>query len=299
MKEEKEAVKNDNYMYERMDMRRFFLCLASKVWIIVLATLICGMLGAGIYDFYYSVTDGQPKYQMCTDYYITFNEADHPNGMDYFNAYTWNQFVTDDRIVNLALKFGGVTSDEIKASVSSRMMSDYRVLTVVVTGTNPKRINAISEAYKFAMPLFADEVDEITKIEIWSQDNIEKINDHTLMMNAALLGALIGLVVSAAIWLVYYSMNDRIYTQSDWSRRFPDVAFLGYDCAVFGDDTLDVQIDNLIQDETVWPIAWGEHASSAEYKLNELKNKDLSVRGVVLTDCNEKFLKRYYGRTSK
>ena len=66
--------KDDNYMNESMDMRRFFLCLLKKAWIIVVVTVLCASLGAVIYNLYYEITDGKPKYQKCTDFYITFNE---------------------------------------------------------------------------------------------------------------------------------------------------------------------------------------------------------------------------------
>ena len=180
-------IQDDNYMNESMDMRRFFLCLSSRLWLILLCTVICALLGPVIYKAYYSITDGQDRYQRSCDFYITFNEADHPNGMDYYNAYTWGQFLLDDKMIEHVMDFGGnYTEDEIKAAVTSRMMSDYRVLTVIVSGTDTRKLEAIYEAYKFAMPQFADDVDEIESIRVWSEDDLIKINDHTLAFNAAL-----------------------------------------------------------------------------------------------------------------
>lgn len=288
---------DDNYMNESMDMRRFFLCLFSKIWTMLLCILICALLGVVFYKAYFAITDGQERYQRSCDFYITFNEADHPNGMDYYNAYTWGQFLLDDKMIGHVMDFGGnYTKEELKASVTSRMMSDYRVLTVIVTGTDTRKLESIYEAYKFAMPQFADDVDEITSIRVWSEDDMVKINDHTLELNAALLGGIIGLLISLTAWAVYYCMNDRIYTQADWCKRFPDIAFLGYDHELFDKESENPapQIDK----EEILVLKWGEHATAAQYLLNEKKNNGKQIKGIRLVDCNETFLRRYYGKRS-
>lgn len=308
---------NENFMNESMDMRRFFLCLMRKAWIIVVVTVLCAFLGAFVYEIYYEITDGQPKYQRCTDFYITFNEADYPNGMDYYNAYTWNQFVTDDRIVNKVLSVAGssVSEQDVKAYVTARMMSDYRVLTVVVTGSDNKKINTISEAYKVAMPMFSEDVAEISKIEPWSEDDMIKVNDHTLTLNAALLGGIIGLLISLFSWAVYYCMNDRIYTEADFNKSFSDLIFLGYDTERFKSDTeanrkkvigkadiaevsdVSKELGTIAdRDGVILDITWGEHASAVQYKVDLLKKQDIKLCGVILNDCNERFLNMYYGK---
>ena len=286
---------DENYMNETIDMRRFFMCLKTKIWMIVLCTFVCALIGPVIYKAYYSITDGQDRYQRSCDFYITFNEADHPNGMDYYNAYTWGQFLLDDKMIEHVMDFGGsYTEDDIKASVTSRMMSDYRVLTVIVSGTDTRKIEAIYEAYKFAMPQFAGDVDEITSIRVWSEDDLIKINDHTHAFNAAILGAILGLFVSTVVWSLYYCMDDRIYTQSDWCRRFKNVAFLGYDCDIFEKESKE---ETDINDDEILVLKWGEHATAAEYLINEKKNSNIQVKGIKLVECDEAFLRKYYGRS--
>ncbi len=286
--------KNDNYMNETMDMRRFFLCVFSKIWMLIVCVVIGAFLGAWAYKAYYAITDGQPRFQRSCDFYITFNEADHPNGMDYYNAYTWGQFLLDDKMIEHVMEFGGkYNEDELKEAVSSRMMSDYRILTVIITGTDKRKIEAIYEAYKFAMPRFANDVEEITDIRVWSEDDMVLVNEHSLASHAAFLGGLIGLLLAMAAFAVYYSMNDRIYTQSDWSKRFPDIAFLGYDIELFSNGN---NTDVVSDDDDILFLNWGEHATAAEFLLNEKKNNGVAIKGIKLINCNEKFLKRYYGK---
>ena len=89
-------------------------------------------------------------------------------------------------------------------------------------------------------------------------------------------------------------MDDRIYTQSDWCRRFKDIAFLGYDCEIFDKESDE---DTDINDDEILYLEWGEHATAAEYLINEKKNNKIDVKGIRLVDCNEAFLRNYYGRS--
>ncbi len=308
---------DDNFMNETMDIRRFMLCLLKCIWVLFLAGIIGAALGAGIYKLYYAITDGEISYQIRDDYYVVFNEKDYPNGMDYYNAYTWNEFSVDDKIVDYALEQtdGVVTKEDIRASVTSYMPSDYRVVTIVITNTDKEKLLAISEAYKLAMPHFAEAVNELSAIELWSCGDITVANEHNLTVNAAILGAIIALLIAVFVWLVYYCMDGRIYVENDWKKLNLQIPFLGYDSQLFKEDT-DANIKALIGDnkvrwtadvkeaysdneseEIVLQIPMGKRQRTAvEYDLDLLKKQNKKVVGVILTECDECFLRRYYGK---
>ncbi len=306
---------DNNFMKESMDMRKFFLCIFRKWWAILLTVVIGAVIGVCAYKLYFAITDGDTKYQISSDYFISFNEKDFPNGLDFFNAYTWGQFALDDRIVDYCLDQldGTVTKEEILASVTTDMPSDYRVLTVIVTGTDIDKITKINDGYKLAMPHFAGDVGELLSIELWSDNAIEVANIHNLTKNAAILGAIIALVLAGFAWAIFYCMDDRIYVEKDWEKISGDIPFLGYDCEPYKEDT-DANAKALIKsDKVVWAagikeiadgaidglvlqIPWGKkHATAIEYDINVLKKQGVNVLGVVLTDCNKAFLKSYYG----
>lgn len=305
--------RDDNFMKESMDIRRFFLCILRRWWGILLIAVVGAIIGAMSYKIYFAITDGETKYQKSTDYYITFNLKDYPNGMDFYNAYTWGQFALDDKIVDYALEqtSGKVTKDEILSSVTIQMLSDYRVLTVVVTNTDKEKIDVINEAYKVSMPHFADEINELTKIELWSCNEITTINVHNLTKNAALAGLVLALIVASFVWAIYYCMDDRVYVENDWVKKNTQIPFLGYDCDKYKEDT-DANIKAIIKSENVkmikdikeasdckeviFQIPWGnKHFSAIEYDINVLNKQGIKVLGVVLTDCNSRYLKCYYG----
>lgn len=311
---------NDNYMSERIDTRRFVLCLLRKIWIIVLTIVAGAAIGAVSYIVYNSITDGKPVYQISSDYYIQFNEKDYPNGMDYYNAFTWNQFITDDRIMEYALANvkGDVSATDIKESVSVLMISDYRILTVQVKNTNIDKLNAINEVYKTAMPYFADSLGEISSIELWASRDMTIANVHEYTKNAALLGAIIAFVLAAFGWSIYYCIDDRIYVEADWNRCDGEIPCLGYDCDMFAKDTEanrkavvgDKKVKEISSvdkpeelkdiDGVVLMVPWGRKNSTAiRYDIELLKKQNIKVLGAVITDCNERFLKIYYGFSKK
>jgi len=311
---------NDNYMSERIDTRRFVLCLLRKMWIIVLTVIAGAVIGAVAYVAYNSITDGKPVYQISSDYYIQFNEKDYPNGMDYYNAFTWNQFITDDRIMEYAVANvkGDVSAADIKESVSVQMISDYRILTVLVKNTNIDKLNAINEVYKTAMPYFADSLGEISSIELWTSRDMSVANIHAYTKNAALLGAIIAFVLAAFGWSIFYCIDDRIFVEEDWKRCDSSIPCLGYDTEAFAKDTeLNKKaiigdrkvkeissVENLEDlkdiDGVILMVPWGKKNSTAiRYDIELLKKQNINILGVIINNCNEKFLKAYYGFSKK
>ena len=211
-----------------LDLRRLFGQFVKRIWIVVLTTAVCALIGLGLYVLYSHVMSGNTVYRIRNDYYITFNHEDFPNGVDYYNAYTWDSILRDDPIVNRALQeLSGVGKDEILKSVTGEILGDYRILTVVVTGTDRELISKISDAYKVALPAFADMIDMLAKIELWTDAEIEVYDAYTREGNAAFLGGLIGLFASLFAVLLYGIFDDAIYTERDWRLRYPDIPYLG------------------------------------------------------------------------
>lgn len=309
-------VENDKYMKEGMDIRRFFLCLIRRIWIIVAVTLICGLVAAGIYMLDTEVIHGETIYRISSDYYITFNEADYPNGMDYYNAYTWGQFVEDDRILDSAVgSLTNIDKQTIKDYVSSDMPSDYRVLTVIAQGPDENVASMINEAYKTAMPAFAEQVNELSSIELWSCDEMTTVQKGDRLVNAAILGLIIGAIISVFGFAVYYCMDDRIYTARDWKKYFDGIEFIGYDTELYKNDTERIKkqtvkgrdvmvcngaseyIDEIKKhDGCILSVSMGKiHSTELEYRIDLLKKSGCNIFGAVISDCDEHFLKVYYG----
>ncbi len=217
-----------DYDLQPVDLKRLWRQFKKRFWIVIVITLIGAVCGFVAYVIYSNIKSGNTVYRIRNDYYISFNHEDFPNGVDYYNAYTWDGILRDDPIVNVALEnASGVTKQQILDSVTGEILGDYRILTVVVTGTDSAMIQQISDAYKVALPAFADKIDMLSKIELWTDAEIEVYDAYTREGNAAFLGGLIGLLCSLFAVLLYAIFDDAIYTERDWVMRYPDIPYLG------------------------------------------------------------------------
>ena len=211
-----------------IDLRRLWRQFLRRFWIVIVATIVGAVAGFGIYVLYSNVKSGNTTYRIRNDYYMTFNLEEFPNGVDYYNAYTWDGMLRDDPIVNKALETDpSLTKQQILDSVTGEILGDYRILTVVVTGTDKELVQRISDAYKVALPAFADVIDMLKSIDIWTDAEIEVYDAYTREPNAAFLGGLIGLLVSLFAVLMYGIFDDAIYTERDWRIRYPQIPYLG------------------------------------------------------------------------
>jgi capsular polysaccharide biosynthesis protein len=219
---------NTGFDTRAIDLKRFWRQFRKRLWMIVAATVAGAVIGLVIYVIYSNVMSGNTVYRIRNDYNITFNHEEFPNGVDYYNAYTWDGILRDDPIVNKALEVQpGLSKEQILDSVTGEILGDYRILTVVVTGTDQEVVQKISDAYKEALPAFADIVDMIKSIEIWKDADIEVYDAYTREPNAAFLGGLIGLLISLFAVLMYGIFDDGIYTERDWVINFPGIPYLG------------------------------------------------------------------------
>lgn len=213
---------------ERIDLRKLIIMLFKRLWIIIAATIVGAIIGILAYMGYSYIKSGNSVYQIRNDYYIYFNYADFDNAPDYYNAFTWDSILRDDPIVNVVMEnISNVNKKQIIDSVLGEMLGDYRILTVIVRGTDSQLVQKISDAYKAALPNFAEKIDMLEKIELWTDASIEEYDAYTRELNAAFLGGLIGLMLSIFGVMLIIITDNHIYNEQDWSKRYPDIPWLG------------------------------------------------------------------------
>lgn len=213
---------------EHIDLKRLWTQVLHKLWIIIAATIVGAIIGVLTYVTYANVMKGNEVYQIGNDFYIYFDFTNYPNAYHYYNAFTWDGILRDDPIVNNVLEnTDGITKEEILEAVSGEMLSDYRILTVNVRGEDPDKVKAISDAYKKAVVDFADKIDMLADIELWTDADIEIIDEYTRDGNAAFLGGFIAFLISLFAVLFSCALDTRIYTENDWNVRYRAIPFLG------------------------------------------------------------------------
>lgn len=220
--------KDNGYMQRRINWKKIWLLYWERIWLVVVLTASVAAIAAGCYRAACALTSEGQFYRVSSDYYITFNFDEYETSVDYYNAFTWDSILRDDPIVDGALANlpEDYTKDEIKASITGEMLGDYRILTVHSTHKDPERAQAIADAYVMSMALFADKIEMLDTIELWSKEDCVPVEEADLTANAAVLGAIIGLVFALILWSVHYVLDDSIYIESDFTERFT-IPFLG------------------------------------------------------------------------
>ena len=233
-----------NYNAAPLDIRRLMKQIFIKLPIIIAATIVGAIIGILSYKIYAAVAGGNQIYEIRNDYFIYLNKEISNSG-DYFNAYTWDGILRDDPVVNLALEAAeDVTKEEIVNSITGEILGDYRLLTVVCRGTDPELVQKISDAYKTALPRFAEKMDMLEAMEVWTDSDIVEVDEFTRDNNAAILGAIIGLVLSLFGVLLYSLYDDTIYEEYEIRTLCPNVTYLGRE----NSEELKLSLDYILKD---------------------------------------------------
>ena len=310
------------YQEQGIDLKRFVLVMAKKMWILLAALLLGFILGAGLYEIVTSLTNGITEYRVSADYYITFNFDEFEHGDDYYNAYTWDGILRDDPIVDYAMTKlpSEFTKTMVKEAVSGEMLGDYRILTVHATSTDQRAAELIADAYRESLTHFGQSLELFEKIEMWSREETAVLEKNTKTVNAGLLGAVLLGIVTFLTLLYYYLMEDGFYTEKDIRKRL--------EISVFGIETkgkdseeekrLKTNLELLepggyitwqaekVPEKEDWEamkgktiillLPWGKSIGrKAERLLEEMKLHSCKVTGAILTEADHRFLKAYYG----
>lgn len=325
---EKEVYKN-----QCVDMRKIVVRFMQKIWIPVLAAVLGMVAFAGLYEIWYLGANG-PLYQAQSKVYIDFAPGDGEDVYhQYYNGYTWNDLMTTDPILDKtmqALAAGGVNVERsvVAASTEAKILSDVRLLTIYITNQDEQLCGQIQKATETALQGFGDERDVFTGIYTIKSDETKRIMSDYRLKQAVLLGLVLALLVSVLGLLGYLILDDRIFTASDLLGTI-DVPFVGLQAknkAQIGpfagdlqanldrlcpkaEELCEVVVDDVISEkaealdyaklrEASLVLVQATFGSTTlrllQYLLHQLEVQGCEKIAVVITDVDEKWLKRYF-----
>ncbi len=278
--------KENAYMQRMIDWKRVWMLFRNKIWIVLVVTLVGALIGALGYKLVDVITAEGQFYRVSSDYYITFNEDE--NGVDYYNAYTWDSILRDDPVVDVVMEYlpQDITKEQVSAAVKGEMLSDYRILTVYVDSLDPQFAEIVADAYEKGLAAFADKISMLDTVERWSREAVAPIIENDYMINVALFSGAAAFVIILLLLAFFYILDDSIYIENDFTQRF-SVPFLGM-LTKNGSDVCKQELkDNLAHlckaDGTYYLVAWDNKMDSpTEDTLKELLpaiRGMLSVRG--------------------
>ena len=327
---------DEGYMNERVSLRKVWLIFVSKIWIFVLAVLIGALAGAGIYAAYRQVTSGT-EYKAVSKLYVTFGTDDKENAYQAYNGYTWNDLLTTDPICDLideefsaeGIEFDTGTKEAVRKYVKAEILSDLRVLTITVTFSNDDTADKMLTAVDKALVRFGEGQTEISSIKTIEEDHSELVIGDSYMKQALGLGAVIAAIVCLFVMWLAYAVSDRVYLPEDVRRRtglpLVGIKFKDNDDVLTGKmdqiyriddsdlghkasdksadraevcDKNDMGEDDHLESDVIYLRYKKDRTFIAEEQAAGMKARGITPRGFVITDCSNRFYKRYFFQAS-
>lgn len=308
-----------------MDMKKLALCFAGKLWTVLLAVLIGGVLGGVIRVAGSTVPEAEREYRAMSKVYLDFAVDETGEVYQEYNGYTWNDLMATDPILDVTMQYlpEDYTREEVMAAVRAEILSDLRLLTVTVTTHDADRSNAILKAAGQSLVDRGNAAKEFRQIQVIRTTPASLVVADTRLRQAVMIGAVIAAAAVILGILFGYVLDDRIMVAADL-RQVTDAPFLGYDgaggrletdyqanLAYLRQTKGEIMILPLQQKETISEETWQKlrgakgvvlavpygrlHAVCLDYVIEQLKLRECTLAGVSICDADRKFLGRYYG----
>lgn len=218
----------DRYWRGRVDSRKQMLVMLRNIWKLIPGIIAGGILGAVIWMGYHAIADGT-EYRAYSEFYLDFAMMENGAAYDYYNGYTWNDLMTTDKIAAHTLdNLGGKTDVAgLERITLAEILSDIRVLKVTFTDSDESLCADVQAATEKALVTFGQEAREFEQISVIKTVAPERVVADNRILQAVLLGVIIGALVTLAVMNYKYLLDDRIMIPSDLSGL--DIRLLGID----------------------------------------------------------------------
>ena len=222
-----------------IDLLQIFRMLLANLHILILA-----MLTGGFLMYYVSNELMSKKFESVTGIYVLNSAAQKENdtltgsdldvGSKLTNDYAellksrtvMNRVIADLNLQNTYPEIANVTPDTISSMVSIETSTNTRVLKIKVTDTNPTRAQDIANAVRKAGAEHIKNVMDIDAVNVVYEANLPDRPSSPNAKKNAMVGAILGFVVAAAILVINMLMDDTIKTQDD-IMKYLELSVLG------------------------------------------------------------------------
>jgi len=219
-----------------IDLRELFYVLLGKLHVILLAAILGAVTGLFI-----SVVIMTPKYESATSIYVLSKQDG--NAITYSDLQTGTQITKDytelvtsrtvmENVIN-KLDLNNTYKDmeylDYKKLADMVMVSnktDTRIITITITDTNPVRARDIADAVREAA---SDHIKSVMDIEAVNIVDYAEIPQNAISPNViknVVLGAMILLVLSCGVIVMWHLMDDTIKTPDD-VEKYLSISVLG------------------------------------------------------------------------
>lgn len=203
-----------------MDSKAFLLCLLKRLPYMLIIGLTGAIIGSGLYLLIASYRNRVPVYSQVTEYYIDFAEGRY-EARDYYNAYTWNDVMTIDEIMDVTMQTLGAAYDKntVMDMITADILSDVRYLTITVKGEDASMVEAVSAATQVSLAAFGGSKDEFDSIALVKDEGVKPVKNPMFTWRAAFLGFLIAECCAVFVFCVRFGLGESFYSKEQLRQR--------------------------------------------------------------------------------
>ena len=323
------------YGNEGMDCKKFLLLFLGKIRVVILAAIMGAVLGGGIYFFLHVVINSNREYQAESKLRLDFAQDETGEVYQAYNGYTWNDLMSTDSILNATMSYlpDDYTKEEVIAATSAQILSDIRILTITITTSSAERTNEILKATDLSLVEMGAREKEFLDIEILKETEPRMLAADPRLLQAVVLGFLLGLSAVLLGLAIYYVLDDKIYVPGDL-KSVTDLPFAGFSYGVYAETdrekkmleqfqkdlehnynylmekygtiaTLEIVEDfEIVQQEmeklrgadgVLLVIPYGRmDRTTCGYRIEQLALQECRLAGILIRNADMRFMKWYY-----
>ncbi|MCF0246514.1 MAG: hypothetical protein HUJ55_06790 [Ileibacterium sp.] len=222
----------DHYTEEKeIDLSRLVRALLSKLWVII----ICTILGAGA-GFGYAAYMITPLYSAEALMYVNNSAINVGNTSISMSDLTAAKSLVDTYTVILktrntledVIKRNNLpySYEELKDMIKSSPVNSTEVFGITVTTTDPAEAEKLANSIAKILPEKISDVVEGSSVKIVDYAVIPKGKTSPSIARYTVIGAMIGLLISAGWIVVKELLNDEVKEESDLNSAFPGIPVL-------------------------------------------------------------------------
>lgn len=213
---------NEEYRKRGMDLKRLYLCIQGKIWL-VLMLIVTGVIFGGVIYQVARAMRMPITYEGKSKLYISFGLDDNGEVYQYYNGYTWNDLLDTDPILSRIMEYvpDNYSVEDVSEATTAEILSDIRLLTITVKGGTEKFVREIQRAVEDGLEEYAKDSEELKRIEVIKTVEPVRVYWDDRTFTACVTGGVIFAVIACLAMAFVYILDESVYVQSDVEKKYP------------------------------------------------------------------------------
>ena len=216
---------------EEIDLLRLALALWHKLWLLVLAGVICAGIAFGYTKLFIT-----PLFRTSVTIYVnnmkhtttdSVTTSDLSASQQLVNTYV--NILSSDAVLEKVIEEGqyDLTAQNIRDMMSASAVNNTEIFRVYITSADPQLAADLANTIAQVAPAEIAEIVEGSSVKIVDYAKVPTQKSSPSTMKNTMMGGLIGLVLAAGVIVLIELFDTRIKSEEDLDRLFPDLPILG------------------------------------------------------------------------